>query len=151
MDKGGVRYLGISNVKISTLRELYGQARIKPTFVQNWFRKATEYDRENMVFCREHGIKYQIFGVFDEANADLLDCVPVRRRAVEKSIDKHQALLQMLLGGAAKQKLQLCILDGTTNQTHMRENMAAVGQLTDLRDSGRSVLEDDWLALVFPS
>lgn len=131
--RGGIRYLGIANVKTTRLRELCSQAQSKPKFVQNWFQKATGYDQEVVRFCRENDIVYQAFGIFDEANAFLLDCDLVRKRAVDKSITSHQALLQLLLAGAAAKGLQLCILDGTANRDHMNENLCAVSQLDGLR------------------
>lgn len=124
--RGAVRYLGIANVPLPRLGRLYDRAEVKPAFVQNWFRKATAYDRDVVMFCREHRITYQMFGVFDEANADLLDCEPVQRVARAASITNHQALLQLLLGTAAALGLHLCILDGTTSRDHMRENLFAV-------------------------
>ncbi len=138
---GGIRYLGIANVGISRLRQLHAEARVKPTFVQNWFRKAAEYDREVMAFCRDHGITYQVFGVFDEANNPLLECGPVLRRSVSKSLSRHQALLQMLLGGASMRRLQLCVLDGATSPDHMRDNLAAAEGPFDLSESD---LEEFW-------
>ncbi len=39
--QGGIRYLGVSNIRVEGLRGLYDKARGKPTFVQNWFRRAT--------------------------------------------------------------------------------------------------------------
>ncbi|KAK0744940.1 NADP-dependent oxidoreductase domain-containing protein [Apiosordaria backusii] len=132
VSRGAVRYLGIANVKLPQLNRLYDQVEVRPTFVQNWFRKTTVYDREVMAFCKTHNITYQIFGVFDEENADLLTCEPVQRRAQEASLTAHQALLQLLFGVAAAQGLRLCVLDGTTSPDHMQENLLAVDHLDHL-------------------
>lgn len=49
-----VRCLGISNIKIPLLQELYGKMRLKPTIIQNAFHFGTGYDREvTLAFCRE--------------------------------------------------------------------------------------------------
>ncbi|KAK4060483.1 uncharacterized protein Triagg1_10753 [Trichoderma aggressivum f. europaeum] len=129
--QGGVRYLGISNVSYVQLKQLYNAAEIKPTFVQNWFRKESQYDGKVMAFCRDNDIVYQIFGLFDKANEELLQSEPVQRRAQEKSLSLHQALLQMLVGGAAHHGLRLGFLDGSTNLQHMRDNLSAVRQKLD--------------------
>ncbi|KAI6090468.1 NADP-dependent oxidoreductase domain-containing protein [Hypoxylon rubiginosum] len=135
-NRGGIRYLGICNVKIAQLRKLYEQAHVKPAFVQNWFRKAEDgYDSDVMGFCRDRGLVYQIFGVFDTENANLLNCEPVRRRANSHSVTNHQALLQMLLAAAAAQGLHLCILDGTTSTYHMEDNLKAVSQIEEISDA----------------
>ncbi|KAK0641780.1 NADP-dependent oxidoreductase domain-containing protein, partial [Cercophora newfieldiana] len=123
VDHGAVRYLGISNVTLRRLSPLYKEARLKPTFVQNWFRKGTAYDHDVMAFCREYGIVYQIFGVFDEENAGLLQCTPVEKQSRATSVSPHQALIHLLLAAAAARGLKLCILDGTTSPVHMRQNL----------------------------
>ncbi|KAK4244749.1 NADP-dependent oxidoreductase domain-containing protein [Corynascus novoguineensis] len=135
VSRGAVRYLGIANVALPRLGKLYDQAQVKPAFVQNWFRKTTTYDRDVVMFCKEHHITYQMFGVFDEANAGLLECEPVQKRARTISVTTHQALLQLLLETAAAMGLQLCILDGTTSADHMRENLSAVRQFGGLPES----------------
>ncbi|KAJ2902101.1 hypothetical protein MKZ38_001010 [Zalerion maritima] len=126
VDRGGIRYLGIANVKAPRLRQLFDQARVKPAFVQNWFRRDTRYDRGVAAFCRDHGIVYQVFGVFDGENAELLRCDSVRRHARDQSITARQALLRMISAAAASRGLRLCVLDGTTDRKHMEENLRAV-------------------------
>ena len=132
---GGIRYLGIANITSTGLRELWNSVSIRPQFVQNWFQKKTTYDTEVVHFCCENSIVYQMFGVFDHKNAYLLEYDTVTHRAAQKSITKHQALLQLLLVGAARIGLKLCLLDGSTNPAHMKENLGTVGQLSGFSDS----------------
>ncbi|RYP09343.1 hypothetical protein DL765_008489 [Monosporascus sp. GIB2] len=133
--RGGVRYLGICNVRLSRLQQVFERVEIKPAFVQNWFRRSTGYDREVAIFCRDHGIVYQIFGVFDDDNKVLLDCEPVRRQARLRSVSEHQALLQMLLATAERIGLRLCVMDGTTSSDHMAENLKTVAQMDKASDA----------------
>lgn len=133
--RGGIRYLGIANITSTRLRELWNRVSIRPQFVQNWFQKVTTYDTEVVRFCCENSIIYQAFGVFDPENDCLLEFDAVNHRAAQMSITKHQALLQLLLVGAAKIGLKLCFLDGSTDPAHMKENLAAVGQLDGSSDS----------------
>ena len=51
--EGLVRYLGMSNCyDVDEFKEIYAQAKVKPTFLQNRFYKTTDYDVELRAFCR---------------------------------------------------------------------------------------------------
>lgn len=135
--RGGVRYLGISNVRATRLAQLFDAVRVKPAIVQNWFRRrGAGYDAEVVGFCCERGVLYQAFGVFDESNSWLRECEPVVQRADAMGVTRHAALLGMLLGAAGRIGLHLCILDGTTDPQHMKENLRAVDQLEGLDPGG---------------
>ena len=134
VDRGGIRYLGIANVGLPALRQLYDSARIKPQLVQNWFRASTRFDSDVVRFCCSAGITYQPFGVFDADNAPLLDCEAIGRLSEGRRLTKHQALLRMLLAGAKMMGLQLCILDGSRGYVHMEENLAAVRDLDGINE-----------------
>jgi diketogulonate reductase-like aldo/keto reductase len=61
-DRGGARRLGISNTyDIRVLRQLFSEARVKPTVLQNRFYADSGYDEEIRQFCVENGIAYQSF------------------------------------------------------------------------------------------
>jgi diketogulonate reductase-like aldo/keto reductase len=54
--------LGISNIyDVDTLRSLYRDVIVKPSFVQNRFYSKTSYDKEIRKFCKQHDIVYQSF------------------------------------------------------------------------------------------
>ncbi|PVH86751.1 Aldo/keto reductase [Cadophora sp. DSE1049] len=99
VDRGGIRYLGMANVKISRLRLIYEEARIKPAFVQNWFRRATGYDAENVAFCRDNDIVYEAFGIFDDDNSWLLENPSVRRIALHTKLFCNYFWRVLLQGG----------------------------------------------------
>ncbi|KAI9155593.1 oxidoreductase [Paramyrothecium foliicola] len=132
--RGGVRFLGICNVSAARLRELYAHAVVKPTIVQNWLRQKTKFDREVVQFCKTHGIVYQAFGVFDEDNRHLVECDLVQQHARTRSIDAYQSLLELLLAVAKSQRLQLCVLDGSRNIEHMKQNLKGSKQKIDVDD-----------------
>jgi diketogulonate reductase-like aldo/keto reductase len=140
--KGAIRYLGVCNVSAGRLRELWDLAKVKPTFVQGWFRPKTGYDNEVVRFCRQSGIVYQAFGVFDEFNGHLLESPPVKRRASAGAITGHQALLEMLFLAAKTLGLRLCILDGSRDIEHMKQNLAAVDVHTDVEAADESKDEE---------
>jgi diketogulonate reductase-like aldo/keto reductase len=59
---GKVKQLGISNCYgLSTLKNLYEMAKVKPSVVQNRFYAETGYDKEIRSFCRYNNIIYQSF------------------------------------------------------------------------------------------
>ncbi|KAK1494858.1 hypothetical protein CTAM01_08871 [Colletotrichum tamarilloi] len=137
VDRGGIRYLGLSNVKPQKLRSVLKNSRIKPAFVQNWFRKETGYDHDVAVICKEEGIVYQLFGIFDASNSWLLDSLPVQYRAQRKHISAHEALLQQMVEETTASGWNICVLDGTTDKDHMAGNLAAVEQ-ADNRSADKS-------------
>lgn len=151
--RGGIRYLGIANVKAQRLRQLLKQQQqqqqqaigLRPRFVQNCFkfRESTGgYDREVVELCKEYSIVYQVFGVFNEGNHHLLNCKPVKQWAEGQNITRHQALLQMLMAAADDKGLRICFLDGTTDPKHMEDNLAAV--VGESQDGGRPSSEQAW-------
>jgi diketogulonate reductase-like aldo/keto reductase len=61
-DRGGARRIGISNCyDLRLLQQLYKEARVKPTVLQNRFYADTGYDEEIREFCRQNSITYQSF------------------------------------------------------------------------------------------
>lgn len=60
---GGIRLLGVSNVNLQQLQELYDIAVVKPTFVQNRCFAVTGWDRDIREFCTEKDIMYQGFSL----------------------------------------------------------------------------------------
>ena len=78
--EGSVRYLGISNVSVDQLAELYEGAAVKPTFVQNRCIGARRWDPEVRSFCAAKGIVYQGFSLLT-AGPELLRHPIVRSAA----------------------------------------------------------------------
>jgi diketogulonate reductase-like aldo/keto reductase len=115
-----IRNLGISNCTLPVLKALYAspQIKIKPAVVQNRF--VDDYDVELRSFARENGIIYQSFWTLT-ANPDLVRSEPVLHLSKKTGISNAAALYAFVLslGGTS-------ILDGTKNQTHMEEDLAAV-------------------------
>ena len=57
--EGRTKYIGVSNINLEQLKELFSEAEIKPTFVQNRCFAQTGWDKEIRQFCVEKKIKYQ--------------------------------------------------------------------------------------------
>ncbi|KAL1964365.1 hypothetical protein VTN77DRAFT_7050 [Rasamsonia byssochlamydoides] len=117
-----IRNLGISNCPLPVLEALYSSPRVKvkPAVVQNRFYPATRYDGPLRAFCRQHGIIYQSFWTLT-ANPNLLSSSPVAALARQTGISPPAALYSLVLGLG-----NTTVLDGTTNEAHMVDDLAAL-------------------------
>ena len=114
-----IRSLGISNVTLPVLRQVYEHALIKPSVVQNRFYPQTRYDVPLRAFCREHGIMYQSFWTLT-GNPELLKSKPVISLAEASRVDRSVALYALVMD------LGVMVLNGTTSSEHMRQDLQGV-------------------------
>lgn len=114
--KQQVKYLGISNVSINQLKELYHGVTIKPTFVQNRCFAVKHWDKEIREFCKEHGIIYQGFSLLT-ANQQYILTPQIHSIAV-----KYQKTIPQIIFRFAKD-IGILPLTGTTNQQHMEADL----------------------------
>jgi diketogulonate reductase-like aldo/keto reductase len=113
---GKVDLLGISNVAIDQLRELCSHAEVAPAFVQNRCYASTGWDREVRRFCTAQGIVYQGFSLLT-ANRDVL-----RQREFAAICERAGRTPAQVVFRFAQQ-LGMLPLTGTTDPTHMREDL----------------------------
>jgi len=120
-----VRNLGISNVSLPVLRALCevakheGEALPKPAVVQNRLRMG-HYQPELYAFCRDEGIVFQSFWTLT-ANPNLLKSTAAVVVAKAADVSAPVALYSLLLGLE-----RFAILDGTTSEEHMREDLEGI-------------------------
>ena len=114
---GKTRHLGISNVAIDQLEELWSFADVKPTFVQNRCFARFGWDVHVRAFCREHGITYQGFSLLT-ANV-----VELRHPAFREIIRRVARTPAQVVFRFARQ-IGILPLTGTTSADHMREDLA---------------------------
>jgi diketogulonate reductase-like aldo/keto reductase len=121
-----IRYLGISNIDLSTLRQLHERATIKPSIVQSRFRLVRSSTQESYgfqlrQFCKENRILYQPFLIL-KANPHLLKSKLVCNLADYFGVTVEQMLYSLVgsLGG------HICILNGTTQTKRMKHDVEAV-------------------------
>ncbi|KAJ4988294.1 aldo-keto reductase [Stagonosporopsis vannaccii] len=119
-----IKALGISNVSLPVLRELYKASDIKPSVVQNRFYIQTRYDGPLRTFCREHGITYQSFWTLT-GNPKLLNSKPVVGLAQTVGISMPTALYALVMDQGIE------VLNGTTSAEHMQEDFNGVGRVRD--------------------
>ena len=116
---GRTRHLGISNVALDQLEELYAFAKVKPAFVQNRCFARLAWDRDIRAFCRANGIVYQGFSLLT-ANV-----VELRNRLFWSIVDRVEKTPAQVVFRFAVQAGMLP-LTGTSNPDHMREDLQAL-------------------------
>jgi len=116
-DEGKVRKIGLSNVYDVDLLEALGAER-QVQVVQNRWYEGNGWDKDICKYCRENGIQYQSFWTLSGsprllAHPDLLAIMERNKCTVP------QALYRIV------QLAQITPLSGTTNERHMKDDVAA--------------------------
>jgi diketogulonate reductase-like aldo/keto reductase len=142
-----IRNLGISNCSLSVLEALYNSplVKVKPAVVQNRFYPDTRYDVALRSFCRQNDIIYQSFWTLT-ANPNLLSGSPVQYLAHQTGISPPAALYALVLSLG-----NTTILDGTTNESHMVEDLASPGivkQFTQAHPDGWQKVVGDFKRMI---
>jgi diketogulonate reductase-like aldo/keto reductase len=124
VDEGKVRQLGISNCyDYNMFVNLYQQARIKPSVLQNRFYAESNFDTELRHFCKEHGIKYQSFWTLS-ASRNALASLEAKSLAAEKGLTAQTLMFAFLMSLG-----YVTPLSGTTSQVHMAEDVAVMERM----------------------
>jgi diketogulonate reductase-like aldo/keto reductase len=114
---GKTRLLGVSNVNVGQLAELYAGASTKPAIVQNRCFAAMGWDRAVRQFCRERDILYQGFSLLT-ANRDVLRHRRVHEIAARTGRTVPQVIFRFAL------QVGMTALTGTTSGAHMAEDLS---------------------------
>jgi diketogulonate reductase-like aldo/keto reductase len=128
-----VRYLGLSNVSLSQLKQFYTDAQIKPSFVQNRCFAVTHWDYDIREFCFEHGIIYQGFSLLT-ANVEYLGHKDISALAKRKDCTIAQLVFRFA------QQVGMLPLTGTTNPEHLKSDLAC--DKINLTDSELECIEN---------
>lgn len=111
------RHLGISNVAVDQLEELFPRASVRPSFVQNRCFARLGWDRDVRAFCRKHGIVYQGFSLL---TANVRELQNAAFRSIVDRVNRTPA--QVVFRFALQ--IGMLPLTGTTDAEHMREDLA---------------------------
>lgn len=114
---GRARLIGVSNVTIDQLQELYRKASVKPAVVQNRTFTRPEADRAVRDFCTTHGLAYEGFSLLT-AIPRVLAHPTVRRIAERTGKTAAQVMLRYALHEG------MVVLTGTTSTEHMTQDLA---------------------------
>lgn len=117
---GRAAAIGISNVNHLQLEALVERAAIKPMMVQNRCYANRGWDREVRAICRKHGITYQGFSLLT-ANVPVLRHPPIISIARRLGVDPMQVIFRFAI------QVGMLPLTGTTNEQHMKEDLAVLG------------------------
>ncbi|XXG97058.1 hypothetical protein Hte_003352 [Hypoxylon texense] len=135
-----IRQLGISNTPLQVVEYLCTSPdiTIRPAVVQNRFYPTTRWEVGLRAYCREKSIAFQTFWTLS-GNPQLLRSEPVQKLAAHANVEPPVALYSLVLGlqGTA-------ILDGTTNETHMKDDLAGIEIVEDYAQSGEG--QSTWSA-----
>lgn len=113
---GKTRLLGVSNVTIDQLRELYAKSSIKPSIVQDRCFASMGWDLSVRKFCNERGILYQGFSLLT-ANRAVLNHRQVKEIASRTGKTVPQVVFRFAL------QVGMIALTGTTSAEHMAQDL----------------------------
>ena len=114
---GKIGVLGISNVDMFTLMDIYHRASIQPSIIQNRFHKMTKFDIGLRRWAREQNLVYQGFWTLT-ANPTLLRCDTVNQVSSLLSASPAAAFYCLFVGLGRS-----CVLNGSTDDQHMTEDL----------------------------
>lgn len=115
---GKARALGISNVALDQLEQLWDTAKVRPSYVQNRCFARTGWDFRVREFCRRNDIVYQGFSLLT-ANVNEL-----QREEFWQIVQRSGGTAAQVVFRFAMQ-VGMLPLTGTTDPAHMREDLAA--------------------------
>lgn len=124
---GRVRLIGVSNIDLEQLTALVDKADVVPAFVQNRCFANTRWDAGIRQFCRAHDIIYQGFSLLT-ANSRELNQPAIQRIAKRLGCTVAQAVFRFCL------QQGMIPLTGTTNPSHMQEDLASYSIELDQAD-----------------
>jgi len=118
--QGVIRRLGISNCyELHAFEQLFNDASVKPTVLQNRFYQDSGYDVELREFCLRNNVTYQSFWTLT-GNPHLLKSKAVQAPARRLGATCPQVLFRFVSG------LGVVPLTGTTDEEHMLQDLAAL-------------------------
>lgn len=111
-----VRALGIANVSLEQLQQLWQHSAVKPSYVQNRCFAQLKWDADVRSFCREKQIAYQGFSLLT-ANAQF-----VLTDTVHSIAARYGKTIPQVIFRFCHQAGMIC-LTGTTSQAHMQADL----------------------------
>ncbi|KAI1210423.1 Aldo/keto reductase [Annulohypoxylon truncatum] len=133
-----IRQLGISNASIRYVNWLctLPEITVRPACVQHRFYAANLWERDLRAYLRQEGIVFQAYWVLS-GNPLLYTFPPLQRVAAHAGVELPIALYSLVLGlgGTA-------VLDGTTKEAHMKEDLEGTQFVEEWASSERG--RDIW-------
>jgi diketogulonate reductase-like aldo/keto reductase len=117
---GVVSFLGVSNVSVDQLQELYSFAKVKPRFAQIRTYARRAWEKPLLDFCAGHGILYQGFSLLT-ANREELASQLVLELARKYGVQPAQVIFRFA------SQLGMIPVTGTSSAEHMRLDLESNG------------------------
>lgn len=117
--KGAARFIGVSNVNLSQLRELCEQGSVKPMMVQNRCFANQGWDRSVREYCQQNNIFYQGFSLLT-ANWELLSNGEILSIAESMGGTPQQIIFCL------SRQIGILPITGTTDSQHMKDDLASL-------------------------
>jgi len=117
VEQGKVKQIGISNCyDLDYFVKLHGEAKVKPTALQNRFYSKTEYDKELREFCRRMGISYQSFWTLT-GNPKVIKSSTITNIATRLEKTPEQVFFRFV------SQIGITPLSGTKSEEHMAQDL----------------------------
>ncbi len=116
-ESGKAKMIGVSNVNAGQLRLLCEKAKIKPMVVQNRCYAIFGWDKDVRQICQAQNIIYQGFSLLT-ANQDIWADPDIQKIAQRLQTGPAQVIFRFA------QQIGMLPLTGTTNQQHMKDDLA---------------------------
>ncbi len=113
---GKVNLIGVSNVSLEQLKDLYAFAKVKPSFAQIRTYASRKWEQDIRMYCSENGIFFQGFSLLT-ANRNELQSELFLNLAKKYQRDASQIVFRF-----AKQ-IGIIPLTGTSNFDHMKADL----------------------------
>ena len=137
-EEGKTKLLGVSNVNLGQLQALVSKASTRPALVQNRCYARLGWDRDVRAFCLDNNILYQGFSLLT-ANREVLHHPGFQEICRRVGKTPPQVIFRF------SHEVGMIALTGTTNPTHMREDLMADD--FELTKDDLSVIEEAGLNL----
>ena len=119
---GKAKFIGISNVNIGQLEELWEHSSTKPMAVQNRCYANTGWDQEVRAFCKDKNMMYQGFSLLT-ANPQVVNHPKLGEIGARAGLNKEQVIF------CFARQIGMVPVTGTTNSGRMRTNLKALDQV----------------------
>ncbi|KAL4244320.1 NADP-dependent oxidoreductase domain superfamily protein [Abortiporus biennis] len=116
-DSGQVKHIGVSNTYDVRILDALGDAGRRVQVVQNRWYEGNEWDKEVVDYCRRNGVQYQSFWTLT-GSPSLLKHPALLTLAARKRCTPAQLYFRLA------QIDGITPLSGTTNEEHMKEDVA---------------------------
>lgn len=123
--KGNVRALGVSNVSLKQLEQLYKQAQVKPSYAQIRCYARNGWDLDMRKFCREKNIIFQGFSLLT-ANKNAMNSQQIKKIAERYKLTPAQIIF------AFSRQVGMMPLTGTTDPQHMKQDLESLSVTLEL-------------------